>query len=436
MKKIAILLILALLVFAAVPMVTSNEAPSLTIPFDVSVYREELAFELDTESMIASDGLPEVTPFNLDMIDADVSEDGEGVYVAVLDTGLLEMWPYFFYQANIAWWLGKGFSHDIYWDDDIQDIVVGPLDDTRGFITKPFEGSGHGTHVTSTIVGYNLQSALWVRGVAPKATIIPVLVLDAWLVPTPYGTLFFRGGTDEMVSAGIYYVADLAEGLDGPVIISMSLGGDSPSPMIEEAIDYAITKGVIVVVAAGNAGYAGMDWPGAYPQVISCAMAGWTGQFMASGWWLADVPEKFNTPDFWGNNWQLFLDYLSSRPNKDLKQKSWYLDVSAPGCAVVGPHKPYLSNAIGYYYAWGTSMATPHVSGIAALVLQSYPETCQEEMEAFLLGGAAGLPLPSDGSWAYDYWDIPYYFEWYGKDWGKGFIQADTVFQGILDDEQ
>jgi subtilisin family serine protease len=433
LKKKAILLILALLVFAAVPMVTSNEAPSLTIPFDVSVYREEFAFGLETETMEASDGLPEVTSFNLDMIDADVPEDGEGVYVAVLDTGLLDVWPFFFSQANIAWWLGKGFSHDIYWDDDLG-IVVGPLDDTRGFITKIPEGSGHGTHVTSTIVGYNFNNLFWVRGVAPKATIIPVLVLDAWLVPTPYGTLYFRGGTDEMVSAGIYYVADLADQLDGRVIISMSLGGEDPSPMIEKAINYAIKKDVIVVVAAGNAGYAGMDYPGAYPQVISCAMAGWTEQFVSS--WLGDVPEELNTPDYWGNNWHLFLDEISGRPNKDLKQRNWHLDVATPGAAVVGPHKPYMypREEIGYYYAWGTSMATPHVSGMAALVLQSYPKIRQETMEDILKTAAAGLPMPSDGAWVYDPWYGVYHFEWFGIDWGNGFLQADrALFMASLE---
>ncbi|NIV34908.1 MAG: S8 family serine peptidase, partial [Anaerolineae bacterium] len=50
---------------------------------------------------------------------------------------------------------------------------------------KPFEGSGHGTHVASTIVGYNFNNLFLVGGVAPKATIIPVLCLDAWEVPSP-----------------------------------------------------------------------------------------------------------------------------------------------------------------------------------------------------------------------------------------------------------
>ncbi|MDH5461096.1 MAG: S8 family serine peptidase [Candidatus Bathyarchaeota archaeon] len=430
MKKTTIVLILALLVFATIPIVTSSTEPSFDLPFDVMMFREELDCELETGSLIASESLSEATPFWVDMVDADVREDGEGVFVAVLDTGLLEMWPYFFSQANIAWELGKGFTHDIWWNPSGY-FEFGPLDDTRGFITKPFEGSGHGTHVTSTIVGYNYADLFWVRGVAPKATIIPVLVLDAWLVPYPGGTAFFRGGTDEMVSAGIYYVTELAEELDGPVIISMSLGGDEPSPMIEEAIDYAIKKGVIVVVAAGNVGYAGMDWPGAYPQVISCAMAGWTEQFLqypGTRWWKDnDVPEKLNTPDYYGNNWHLFLDDLSSRPNKDLGQKKWHLDVATPGSAILGPYKPYLSPVIGYYYVWGTSMATPHVSGMAALVLESYPSFGQATMEAILKNAANVLPVPSDGSWAYDPWYGVYHFEWFGIDWGSGFLQADTA---------
>jgi len=430
LKKVSIVLMLVVLAFAMAPIVSAtNTGPSsLQLTFDTMMYREELAYELDGDLMVAAESLHEETPFWIDMVDADVDNDGEGVYVAVLDTGLLQMWPDFFSQANIAWELGIGFTHDIWWDDGFQ---FGPLRDDRGFITKPLEGSGHGTHVTSTIVGYNYADLFWVRGVAPKATIIPVLVLDAWLVPYPEGTAFFHGGTDEMVAAGIYYVADLAKTLDGPVIISMSLGGADPSPMIEQAINYAIRKKVIVVVAAGNAGYDGMDYPGAYPQVISCAMAGWTEGWIdyPARWWLYDVAEKLNSPDYWGNNWHLYLDYGSSRPNKDLGQKSWYLDVTAPGCAIVGPHKPYLSPVIGYYYAWGTSMATPHVSGMAALVLQSHPKMRQDTMESILKTAAAGLPLPSDGSLAFDVPGYLYYFEWFGKDWGGGFLQADAALK-------
>ena len=72
-------------------------------------------------------------------------------------------------------------------------------------------------------------------------------------------------------------------------------------------------------------------------------------------------------------------------------------------------------------------MAAPHVSGIAALVLQSYPHLWQYAVEQTLKNAAAGLPIPSDGSWVYDPWYGTYHFEWFGNDWGRGFLQADTA---------
>ena len=398
--------------------------------FGVGDVKEELYAPLEA-NLLTVEGLDVVDPFWVDIVDAEVvPNDGEGVYIAVLDTGLLENWPFYFSEANIRDDLGKGFTHDLSWDPVAEEIVWGPLRSDRGFITKAFEGSGHGTHVTSTIVGYNYNNLFLVRGVAPKVSIIPVLVLDAWWVDTPEGPYLDAGGTDEMVSAGIYYVADLAETLDGPVIISMSLGGGEPMPMIEDAVDYAIDKGVIVVASAGNSGYAGMGWPGAYPQVISVAAGGWTENWVPvfnRGFWLNDVPEDLKTKDVYGNNWQLYLEDFSSRPNKDLGQKSFHLDVCGPGAAMVGPYKRYFDNYIGYYYLWGTSMSAPTVSGIASLVLQSYPSINQGTMEKTLKNAAHGLPLPADGSWAYDPWYGYFHFEWSGNDYGAGWLQADAA---------
>jgi subtilisin family serine protease len=424
--KMLLLFVLILFVTTTFGQKSRNFNP---LTYDVEVMRERLAQTLETTAMNSS--LPEILPYWVDMVNAEVvSNDGEGVYVAVLDTGLLSPWPFFFSEATIREDLGKGFSHDIDWDSGMGGFAVSPLKDDRGFITDDFMGSGHGTHVASTIVGYNYNNMAWIRGVAPKAQIIPVLVLDAWAVPYPGGTAYFSGGTDEMISAGIYYIADLADTLDGPVIISMSLGGPDPSPMIEEAINFAIDKGVIVVVAAGNTGDDGMDWPGAYTQVISCGMAGWTETWVPDpNFWLNDVPEDFKAPDTWGNNWQLYLDYMSSRPNRRLGQKSYDLDVSAPGVAIVGPYKPYFSYAMDYYYLWGTSMATPHVSSIASLVLQSHADFDQFAMEKVLKLGARGLPLPCDGALALDVPGLLYYFEWKGTDWGGGFLQADAALK-------
>jgi subtilisin family serine protease len=442
MKKVvvALTLVVALMVSAVIPVAAAESVSGVMPAFQPDCYSAQFAYDLDTASAAAGESLADPTPFWVDIVDAELYPDGgEGIYVAVLDTGLLDLWPFFFPHANIADEWGIGFTHDIWWDDILGDIVFGPLRDDRGFITKPYEGSGHGTHVTSTIVGYNFNNLFIVGGVAPKATIIPVLCMDAWEVPYPGGTLQLTGGTDEMVAAGINYVAELAEREGIKIIINMSLGGPEPTAMIEDAIDYAISKGVIVVASAGNEGYAGMGWPGAYDQVISAGAGGWTEQWVTrppqTRWWLNDVTEKLNTKDYWGNNWQIYLEDFSSRPNKDLGQKSFYLDVTDPGASVVGPYKGYFSTAVGYYYLWGTSMAAPHVSGIAAMVLGEHPDLGQRQMEFVLKIAALGIPLCADGAWVYDpFYAVdpgvyPWHFEWSGKDYGAGWLTADKAMR-------
>jgi subtilisin family serine protease len=241
-----------------------------------------------------------------------------------------------------------------------------------------------------------------------------------------------------MIAAGIDYVTELAKTeLEGSrVIISMSLGGPSPDPMIEDAIDAAIEAGVIVVASAGNNGYNGMGWPGAYPQVISCGAAAWTESFNPDSlFWrddYKDVPEKLNTKDYLGNNWQVALASFSSRPNKALGQKAKDLDVTAPGLWILGPFKnkaywdgeDWILPMPGYYWVSGTSMAAPHVSAIAALILEKYPTLGQAQVEKVLIVAASSLPIPSNG--ASLYFGV-YNWKWYGTDWGAGFIQADTA---------
>jgi subtilisin family serine protease len=431
-KTVAVMALAAFLLAAtsfSSPVVRADGPVALYVP---DMTEAHLASELGTATA-NGEALADVVPFWADLVDQElVTNDGEGVYVAVLDTGLMTPWPFFFSQANVANHLGKGFTHDVTWNPAIGDVEFGPLRDDRGFITE--WASGHGTHVASTVVGYHYAGSagdFWVTGIAPKATLIPVLVLDAWIVDTGDGLIGLSGGTDEMVSAGIYYVADLE--LDGPVVINMSLGGPSPSPMIEEAINYAIGKGVIVVISAGNEGTDGMGYPGAYPQVISCAAAGWAEMFThrwSGDSWLADVPEALNQNDSLGNNGQLYLEDFSSRPVKALGQKHKDLDVAAPGAWVVGPYKPtYSSDAdIGYYWVSGTSMAAPHVSAMAALVLQSHPDMEQAEMEFILKNAARGVPLPADDAIVAYYFEDTYYSTtWDGGDYGAGFLQADAA---------
>src|SRR4030042_3085549 len=239
-------------------------ATSSRTPFNVSPSKiEPLCGGHQTDPVV-----PGTVPFNVDMVDAEqVCETGKGVYVAVLDTGLLSNYLTFFPEGTVdikeEW--GIGFTHDLIWKGSggnwSNEFDYGPLRSDRGFITHdngaPDQwgfgwGSGHGTHVTSIITGWQINrlgQSFWVRGVAPKVTIIPVLVLDDWIGWTPDFSdgWFFTGGTDEMVAAGIKYIGDLAAKKHVKIIINMSLGGSAPTEIIEDAVDYAICRGVIIL---------------------------------------------------------------------------------------------------------------------------------------------------------------------------------------------
>lgn len=250
-----------------------------------------------------------------------------------------------------------------------------------------------------------------------------------------------------MIAAGIRYIGDLAEAQGVKIIINMSLGGGSPSAMIEEAIDYAISKGVIVVASAGNEGYQGMGWPGAYPQVISAASAGWTqeygGGYYDYYWWWNDVPEKLNSANYvydpytgitYKNNWHTYLSDFSSRPNSTLGQSLHDLDVAAPGAAIRGPYKPYGPTQYGFYAVWGTSQAAPHVSATAALVLESYPNLQQFQLEFILKSAARGIPLAADGAYVSDTFSnfAVWYYWWLDHDAGSGFLTIDEAMRSAL----
>lgn len=310
------------------------------------------------------DGADVTNPF---FANRSVPFDGAGVYVGVLDTGLLDTWRQYFPQERIAVEYARAFQGG-------GALSAGAVVETPN--KWEHDQDSHGTHVTSTILGYSLGGTP-VNGVAPLATVIPVKVLGQ-----------NGSGWSSTISHGIVYIADLKAGplASSPVVINMSLGGSALDAVEKAAIDYAIAKGVIIVASAGNSGEAGMGYPGAYAPVISVAASGWTGQWQAGSdrlfgnwWWADDVADPTDPADFY------IADFSSrAKAGQDL-------DVAAPGSWVVGPYQLDSSNNAGYFYLSGTSMASPHVAGIVALMAQQNPQLTAAQAESTLESTA--IPL-------------------------------------------
>lgn len=395
-----------------------------------------------------------LSTWDADLINTEAEpQTGRGVYVAVLDTGLVPNWRDYFPRARVATHLGTGFDQPVAFkalaDPCGFGIEVGRLSQSTWVGSR---ASTHGTHVTSTILGYFYQSnndavagfplpPVVVRGIAPDVTVIPVRVLADYHVPArpqcpdPDQRAGFDAafGTSDMIAAGIRYVTSLKRAGYSPMVINMSLGGPALDGVEKAAIDEAIASGVIVVAAAGNEGEAGMSFPGAYAPVISAGSAGWVREWLAPGdgpryrmWWLKNdeapmLPGSGNVPEPTGVD-DVYVNDFSSRALAGQQ-----LDVLAPGSWVRGPfpgdpgfnHLPWFSRGIGnlhsgngtnFFFAGGTSMATPHVASVAALMLEKNPLLTARTIERILKDSA--LTLPASGSRAIFDFDHPATISW------------------------
>lgn len=260
--------------------------------------------------------------------------DGAGALIAVVDTGVDLGHPDL--SSKIVYYPDADFS-----EPDGTCTRVGKGKNATKECTQDGaqDKNGHGTHVAG-IAAAITNNGIGVAGVAPGASILPVRVLDAE-----------GGGTSDQVAAGIRYAAD-----KGAKVINLSLGFlsgvDQVAKVIGElkpvydAIDYAWSKGAVIAVAAGNDGVPICAEPSAHPKVVCVGATG-----------------RDDVRTFYSNN--------------DATLTSKY--VVAPGgealtCAgdifstLLRGVKTYCSPEDGYDAYAGTSMATPHVAGVAGLL--------------------------------------------------------------------
>ena len=306
-----------------------------------------------------------------------VSETGDGVHVAVIDSGFPKNWRDFLDEDQVATNLAMAFTGGQTCEEKFVDT-----DKCKdgGTPTNQWERDtdGHGIAVASHITGFEVNGLVH-EGVAPDATIIPLKVSR-----NENSTIW-----ESTVIAALDYVTQLKkDGVIGPVVVNISIAGPVAIPFTEAAIDAAIAEGVIVVASAGNNGEGGMGFPGAFDQVISVGAIGSTEQFRSTSsipepndnWWLfEDVPEAdADVVD------QVFVTPASSR-----ELSGQHLDVLAPGentITLVGAPQTERN------YISGTSFSAPLVAGVAALILDKNGGLNQGQVESILKSSALGIP--------------------------------------------
>jgi len=189
---------------------------------------------------------------------------------------------------------------------------------------NPLDDNGHGTHCAGIIAAV-LNNSIGIAGLAQVRVM-------AEKVLTSSGS-----GYTDWVANGIIHATD-----KGADIISMSLGGYSDSELLHEAIRYAYDHGVLVIAAAGNDDTSVRAYPAGYDEVIAVAA---TDQYDNKAWWSN-----------WGD----------------------WIELAAPGVEI------YSTVPLGYASESGTSMACPHVAGVAALIWSLHPDKTRDWVRLWL----------------------------------------------------
>ena len=257
---------------------------------------------------------------------------GQGVVVAVLDTGV----AYENYGPYII-------------APDLSNTNFVPGYDFVNNDAHPNDDHYHGTHVAGT-VAQNTNDGYGVAGVACGCSIMPVKVLS--------GT---GDGTLQQLIDGIYFATN-----NGADIISMSLSFDPgyyPGQALDDALEYAYNNGVTTVAAAGNEQTGAVSYPAAYYRCIAVGATNFNGV-------RADY-----------SNYGTDLDVVAPGGDSQDLNGDGYMDGVLQNTFNPQTKDP---TAFNWWFLTGTSMATPHVSGIAALMLAANSEANPDDIRAAL----------------------------------------------------
>ena len=197
--------------------------------------------------------------------------------------------------------------------------------------TDATDDFGHGTHVAG-IIAAGANNGIGMVGVCPNCSIIPVKVLNE-----------SNQGTWSAVAAGILFAVDA-----GANVINLSLGGSTDSQVVADAVHYATVHNVLVVAAAGNVRSNEPFYPAALDEVVGVAAT------------------------------------RNDDTNWSLSNYGYFVEVSAPGYAVYSTYNNLGNTYSGYNYMSGTSMAAPHVSGLAGLLFSQNPNLTIAQVRSLL----------------------------------------------------
>jgi len=197
----------------------------------------------------------------------------------------------------------------------------------------PNDDQGHGTHVAGT-VAQTTNNALGVAGIAYNCSLMPVKVLNS-----------SGSGTTQTLIDGLHFAAD-----QGADVVNMSLGwppGYYPGDLLRDAIAYAYNKGVTLVAASGNDGASVVSYPAAFDDYV-----------------IAVGATRYDEAVAYYSNTGTSLDLTAPGGDLNVDQNG-----DGYGDGVLQQTFGSKPSDFGYYFYTGTSMATPHVAGVAALVI-------------------------------------------------------------------